>query len=106
MSQIKAGKITNFTTREGLSGGAVTAFCEDRAGRMWIATHTDLQMFEQGRFTSVRAQYMRDQTVVNVIYQDRTGAMWFGADHGLFRYYNDQIQRFTHEEDCRAISRA
>jgi signal transduction histidine kinase/ligand-binding sensor domain-containing protein len=98
LSQIKAGKITNFATREGLSAGGVTAFCEDRAGRMWIATHTDLQTFEQGRFTSVKAQYMPDQTTVNAIYQDRTGAMWFGTDHGLFRHYHGQAQRFTLED--------
>jgi signal transduction histidine kinase/ligand-binding sensor domain-containing protein len=95
LSQIKAGKITNFTTRDGLSAGAVTAFCEDRAGRLWIATHTDLQTFEQGRFTSVKAQYTPGQTMVNVIYQDQMGAMWFGADDGLFRHHNGRTQHFT-----------
>jgi signal transduction histidine kinase/streptogramin lyase len=62
---------------------------------MWIATHTDLQTFEQGRFTSVKAQYTPDQTAVNTIYEDRAGAMWFGADQGLFRYHNGKAQHFT-----------
>ena len=95
LSQIKAGKITNFTMRQGLSAGAVTAFCEDRAGRLWIATHTGLQTFGQGRFTSPKTQYAPGQTEVNFIYQDRMGAMWFGTNQGLFRYHNGQEQHFT-----------
>src|SRR5262249_58606523 len=72
--------------------------CEDRVGRLWVATDTDLQTFEQGRFTSVKAQYALGQTRVNVIYQDQTGAMWFGADNGLFRYHNGQAQHFAMRE--------
>ncbi|MGH9845241.1 MAG: two-component regulator propeller domain-containing protein, partial [Blastocatellia bacterium] len=98
LSQIKAGKITNFTTQEGLGGGAVTAFGEDRAGRMWIATHTDLQTFEQGRFTSVKEQYLTDQREINVIHQDQTGAMWFGTSHGVYRYHNGQMLHITSQD--------
>src|SRR5262249_33257428 len=98
LSQIKAGKITRFTTRNGVGAGRGTGRCEDRAGRLWVATDTDLQTFEQGRFTSVKAQYALGQTRVNVIYQDQTGAMWFGADNGLFRYHNGQAQHFAMRE--------
>ncbi|MGH9842375.1 MAG: sensor histidine kinase, partial [Blastocatellia bacterium] len=95
LSQIKAGKITNFTTRDGLSAGAVTALCEDRAGRLWVATSTALQIFEQGRFTSVKVPSLSLLAVLAVIHQDRLGGMWFGTSQDLLRYHNDQAQHFT-----------
>jgi signal transduction histidine kinase/ligand-binding sensor domain-containing protein len=98
ISRIKAGKITNFTTREGLASGAVTAFFEDRVGRLWIASHTDLQTFAGGHFTSVRAENSADLVRPNAIYQDRSGSMWFGTDRGLVRYTNGQTHLFTTQD--------
>ncbi len=98
LSQIKQGKVTNFTPREGLSAGAVTAFFEDKEGRFWIASHNDLQTFEHGRFTSVKAQFTPDQAKVNVIHQDQKGAMWFGTDHGVIRYENGNLRHFTFQD--------
>jgi signal transduction histidine kinase/ligand-binding sensor domain-containing protein len=101
LSQIKAGKITNLTSRDGLGDGGVTALSVDRAGRLWVATHSDLQIFQQGeqggqgRFTSVKANYLPSQATINVIYEDRAGAMWFGANEGLFFHQNGRTERLT-----------
>ena len=73
----------------------MTALCEDRAGRLWVATDTDLQTIEHGRITSVKAQYTLGQSRTNVIYQDQMGTMWFGADNGLFRYHDGQAKHLT-----------
>jgi signal transduction histidine kinase/streptogramin lyase len=65
---------------------------------LWIATHTGVQTFEQGRFTPSKAQYAPGQSGINFIFQDRMGAMWFGTDQGLFRYHNGHEQYFTVRE--------
>ncbi|HKQ91548.1 MAG TPA: two-component regulator propeller domain-containing protein [Blastocatellia bacterium] len=90
LSRFKDGAFTNYTKRDGLPSGLVTAIGEDQAGRLWVAAYGDvnrggLRVFERGRFT-VPGKLASIGGQVLAIFQDRTGALWFGADRGLIRY--------------------
>src|SRR5262249_48634151 len=50
--QLKNGKFTAYTVKEGLSGNYVRAICEDREGSLWISTRDNgLNRLKDGKFT-------------------------------------------------------
>jgi signal transduction histidine kinase/ligand-binding sensor domain-containing protein len=99
LSRFKDGAFTNYTKRDGLPSGLVTAISEDLAGRLWVAAYGDasrsgLRIFERGRFT-VPDKLALIEGQVSAICQDRTGALWFGADRGLIRYQDGTLTSLT-----------
>ena len=65
-----------------LSGDIVWDVCEDRAGRLWVATGAGLDLFD--RATGACSRWLRAD--VRVLHVDRMGALWAGtAGGGLHR---------------------
>ena len=96
LSRFHDGRFISYTTRDGLRPGAVSALGNERDGVVWIATtgragvgiehQRGLQVWRDGRFESVASDFLPDRTGVNVIHQDRAGAVWFGTSRGVVRY--------------------
>ena len=83
LSRIQNGRITNFTTAQGLVNGLVMALAEDQTGRLWISardtTNGGLAILENDTITRVTEPIVPDGAFVAAIYQGRDGAMWFGT---------------------------
>jgi signal transduction histidine kinase/ligand-binding sensor domain-containing protein len=95
LSRFENGTITSYTSRHGLTTGGVTALQQDQQGRLWVATHHGLQVFDNGRFTAVAPDLVRDGTTVNVIHHDPQNATWLGTDRGLLRLVDGRVTRLT-----------
>jgi signal transduction histidine kinase/ligand-binding sensor domain-containing protein len=95
LSRFENGTVTSYTSRHGLTTGGVTALQQDRQGRLWVATHHGLQVFDNGRFTAVHPDLVRDGTTVNVIHHDRQNATWLGTDRGLLRLVDGRATLLT-----------
>ena len=105
VSRYSRGHLINYKGE----GDEVTAFAEDRDGRIWVGAYGGVRYFKDGKFTYFASQIgLPDRTVVSAIYQDRQGAFWFGTNQGLRRYEDGTLKVYTTADglpgnDVRAI---
>lgn len=106
-----APKFTHYrhdpSNENSLSSNAVSSFCEDRDGILWIGTrNAGLNAFEpkHKRFQHYRAdaaaQNSLSSNAVSFTYEDREGALWIGtAGSGLNRLDRERksFTRFQHD---------
>jgi ligand-binding sensor domain-containing protein/two-component sensor histidine kinase len=88
--------MAHYRTADGLANLSVRSLFEDRDHDIWIGTDRGLSRWHAGAFVQGPATAaLREEKVWSVL-QDRLGAMWFGTrDHGLFRYRDNSINRYT-----------
>jgi signal transduction histidine kinase/DNA-binding response OmpR family regulator/ligand-binding sensor domain-containing protein len=83
----------------GLSDHTVFSVVPDDGGTLWIGTTGELLRRRNGSFEPV--QYGNDQSIVDaqMLYRDRTGALWMasGGD-GVFRYRDGTLDRVLASE--------
>ena len=80
------GKISNFTTKDGLGAEIVTAMTQDGAGDLWVATKGGgLSLFDGTRFVAVPAFPREAGREGNIegISADGRGFLWFRMDRGI-----------------------
>jgi ligand-binding sensor domain-containing protein len=94
LRRFQAGRITEFTTRDGLAANEVTALLQDPHGVLWIGTTGGLCRYRNGRIESLdqevpaalRAAGTFHPRAVNALYLDREGSLWAGMRYdGLAR---------------------
>ena len=87
--RLQDGRFVTYSMRDGLASHVTSAIGEDREGRVWVASHHDrrggLRIFREGRFVEPGREIVPDGSIVNAIYRDRAGDLWFGTTHGLIR---------------------
>jgi len=72
----------------------------DRQNRLWVCgTGTNrMRIWQDGRFVRPPVELPPD-SVATVVHEAQDGAFWFGTKrHGLFRWRNGQLDRFTVRE--------
>jgi signal transduction histidine kinase/ligand-binding sensor domain-containing protein len=101
VSRFDGYKFTNYGTDQGLADLAVRDLLEARDGTYWVATEKGICRFIQDplppgkagapaqRFVVYYPGQKSGQRQVNVLCQDRSGAIWCGTEGGLFRL--DQV---------------
>src|SRR5262249_39971346 len=110
LSRYDGYTFTNYSVEQGLPDSEVRELLETRAGEYWVGTYSGLCRFNpRGRPSSaVRRQLPTDQNntqrttddpmfvfyrpndhpstgSVNALLEDRTGIVWCGTGHGLYR---------------------
>lgn len=85
------GKITGYSTRDGLASDRVSSLYEDHTGTLWIGTPNGLSRFRDGRFTSYTINEGLPSNSVSAIYEDRRGSLWVGTPGGLARFGGEQV---------------
>jgi ligand-binding sensor domain-containing protein len=76
--------------------GMPQAIFEDHEGRVWVGGLSYGGCVVEGLRCARRISFLNGHTV-KAIYQDRTNAMWFGTDRGLYRDSAGVTQHFTSE---------
>ncbi len=79
LHHFERGKISTWTTQEGLSHNEILALLKDKSGKLWVGTNTGVDVFENGRFTHFSTRDGLAAGRVMAIYEDRHSTIWFGA---------------------------
>jgi signal transduction histidine kinase/ligand-binding sensor domain-containing protein/CheY-like chemotaxis protein len=81
----KSGKITTYTTKDGLSGDRIDSIYEDRAGNLWFGTYgCGLNRLSplDGTFSAYTTGEGLSNDIIWDIYEDREGSLWLGTNSG------------------------
>jgi ligand-binding sensor domain-containing protein/signal transduction histidine kinase len=85
------GKITGYSTKDGLANDRVSSVYEDRAGALWIGTPNGLSRFRDGRFTSYTTSEGLPSNTIGAIYEDGRGNLWVSTLGGLARLDGEHV---------------
>ena len=94
--RLQGGRLTRFSTAEGLSGDAVKAIAQDHTGRIWIGTNIGVNTVVDSRIAAAPAA-LRDigSFMTSIVYEDRRERMWIATDaFGLLMLDGDQLHRY------------
>ena len=76
-----------------------TSLFEDRGGRFWLGTNSEIYYLDKNRLIRFTEQTgVPAQTEFSVISQDRSNNLWFGTSRGLSRYSGTQATVFTKKD--------
>ncbi len=80
--------LTIFNESNGLKATKIFDIIEDVEGNMLIADETNgLTIFKGDAFITINEKEIFPDPNVNAIYQDKSGAVWFGTNAGISRYF-------------------
>jgi ligand-binding sensor domain-containing protein/signal transduction histidine kinase len=95
------GRFQTFSTADGLPDAIVTAFYEDRAGDIWVATTSGLAKYENGRFWTVTMRNGLPDDAITAMTEAKDGRVWLGSRVGLVRLDSGELQRAVTEPSYR-----
>jgi signal transduction histidine kinase/ligand-binding sensor domain-containing protein len=89
------GKFAPYNISNNFRTQLLTSICEDREGRLWVATHGGLFLYQHGRFEQQNSLPLPERSIVQAVYQDREGTIWFGTSLGLLADKDGTTRLFT-----------
>ncbi len=98
LGKLEDGRLTVYTTSDGLANDRVKALCEDPEGGLWIGTHGGLCHFRDGSFVTYTTADGLPEDYVRALYRDSRGALWigsFGSRGGVTRFFESRFESFT-----------
>lgn len=97
MNRLENGKISGFTTADGLASDAVSSLCEARDGSIWIGTFGGgVSRFHNGKFTNYTTRDGLANNTVVAVAADMNGSVWIGTrGGGLCLFRNNSFQTYT-----------
>lgn len=81
--RLKSGRLTRYTTADGLLSNAVSAITERADGTIWIATPNGLEWFANDRWNPWSGASEIPPGRINCLTEDSAGVLWIGMDSGL-----------------------
>ncbi len=93
------GRLTRFTSKEGLAFDHVKAIYEDANGTLWIGGYGGVSRWQDGAFHSLtRADGLSSDQVIT-LQGDERGVIWIGTlDGGLNRLEKGRLTRYTRKD--------
>ena len=95
LSRFKDGKLTTFTTKDGLSDDSVQNIHIDADGAMWIATANGLTRFRNGKFTIYNSSTGLFDDNLSKILETDDGHLWISCNRGIFRVSKKDLNDFA-----------
>jgi signal transduction histidine kinase/ligand-binding sensor domain-containing protein len=83
VSLLRNGNATNYTSRDGLPGGMVWGFAQDREGTIWAATDSGLTRLEGNRWKVVGKDWNFPGKSARTIFFDNQGTLWISTEDTL-----------------------
>ena len=96
LSEFKAGKFTNYTSKDGLSSEVITSLHEDSAHNIWIGTNDGgLNRLRNGRITSYTTRNGLLDNVIYRILEDAQHNLWFSSPRGISKVGLSELNDFA-----------
>ena len=95
VNRLKDGKVTTYTTTNGLSDNVVLALAEDHEDSLWIATRKQLDRLKDGKVYHFTTGNGLPDSIVLSLYTDRHGTLWAGTRAGLCRFDGHRFVTYT-----------
>jgi signal transduction histidine kinase len=89
ISRIQNGRISTYTTAEGLNGDPITTILDAADGTIWAGTTSGLQAFRNSSWRRFSGKDGLPPGRVNALTIDNKGVLWIGAAAGLFHSSSD-----------------
>ena len=94
--RVAAGKVSRFSTKDGLSSDQVSTLFQDHSGNLWVGTiGGGLDRFRDGAFTTFATEDGLAADQVRSMLQDRQGDVWIATGAGLNRLHDNGIETIT-----------
>jgi ligand-binding sensor domain-containing protein/signal transduction histidine kinase len=88
------GKLSKFTTSNGLPSEQITALAEDSDGRIWVGTQNGLAVWQDGHAVALSGAGIFSRKPITALFCDRKGTMWVGATGaGVFSYQGEKFEQ-------------
>ncbi len=91
---------SNVYHAQALADVSIGAIHQDREGILWLGTEEGIFQYNGTQFRHFlhdpNDPYSLGLPEVNVIFEDRFGAIWIGADGGGLHRYNPESETFSH----------
>ncbi|MDB6029288.1 MAG: hypothetical protein JWM68_5511, partial [Verrucomicrobiales bacterium] len=97
LTRLKDGKVTRFTTEQGLLHNYVMSVYEDRHTNLWVGTINGLCLYTNGHFIAKTNEPGLPYAAVRTIYEDHSGDVWVGTSKGLARFNDNKFTTITNE---------
>ena len=93
------GRLTRYTSKEGLAFDHVKAIYEDARGGLWIGGYGGVSQWKDGTFRSLsRADGLSSERVIT-LQGDERGVIWIGTyDGGLNRLEGGRLTRYSRKD--------
>jgi len=89
------GRLTVFTTANGLPGDVVHTIYEDHEGILWIGTNTGIARWDGHGFVSFDKSGGLSDSEIRAIFEDREGNLWVGAGASVDRFAVTKLKPYT-----------
>ena len=84
LSKIEDGKITSYTTADGLAGNWVSSIFDDRQGSLWISSpQGGLTRYRDGKFTVYNTAIGLFTDEIYCVLGDDQGDLWLSSPRGI-----------------------
>ena len=90
------GKLTQFTTDEGLAGNDTKVVLDDEQGGVWLGSYGGLTHYRDGKLTAYTVKDGLPGNTVRSLKLDSDGTLWIGTyDSGLGRFKDGRFTRYS-----------
>jgi ligand-binding sensor domain-containing protein len=93
-------KFQKFTMKDGLSANHVRSIIQDNVGNFWISTIEGLDIYNGMFFKNVLSNKSTGFKYANCSFKDKEGTLWFGANDGVYKINNFNIEYISIAEEA------
>ncbi|HEX7585111.1 MAG TPA: ATP-binding protein, partial [Prolixibacteraceae bacterium] len=93
--ELKTGKFTNYSKKDGLPGNSVTSILVDSLNNLWLATDNGLAKFNPDTkevITFDQKDGLQNKSLKSWAIKTKDGEMFFGGPDGFNSFYPDRIK--------------
>ncbi|MBV9669433.1 MAG: hypothetical protein JOZ43_00625, partial [Acidobacteriales bacterium] len=95
VARLHAGKLTAYTTRDGLPSDVILSLAGTRNGDLWIGTPDGLSRWHNGAFTTLTTADGLPDDFIRSLHETADGNLWIGTRQGLTRRSRNSFTTFT-----------
>ena len=85
--------IREYSEKDGIGGGQVTAILHSRAGTLWLVNYSGLHKFSGDRFERITVRNGLPSSRLFSILEDEAGDLWLGTAVGIVNVKPDEIEK-------------